>query len=86
MITISQLTSRKSCFMCLCICFLQVQLTHLADSWHISDATSMPCEQTVMYSAITYPMLQLEWTAAKVFWYLAMQVRDRSASFSIAVH
>jgi hypothetical protein len=30
--------------------------------------------QTLMYTAITYPMLQLEWTAAKVFWYLLMQV------------
>jgi hypothetical protein len=31
--------------------------------------------QTLMYTAITYPMLQLEWTAAKVFWYLLMQVK-----------
>lgn len=36
--------------------------------------------QTLMYTAITYPMLQLEWTAAKVFWYLLMQVTPKQPS------
>lgn len=36
-----------------------------------------------MYTAITYPMLQLEWTTAKVLWYLLMQASDAQSSLII---
>lgn len=48
--------------------------TSSADNFTDGFLCSM-CVQTVIYTVITYPMLQLEWTAAKFFWYAFMQVR-----------